>query len=1002
MKRTIVSFGALVPALLLVLAPTAHGQGEPYVIQGTVTAAEGGQTLSNVTVQIRGTNFGAITDQDGTFTIRARIAGGDYTLQYSYVGRNTVTRSVTLGSDRSVNVEPVAMREKALEMEAIAVTIAGAETERAKLPNSVSVVAGEEVNQAPGAVAVDQALQGKVAGAVIVETNGQPGGGVSIRLRGVSSISGNAEPLIVVDGILLDNSSDALIGLSANASGGGRGNSSLTNRLGDLSPADIDHIEVLKGATATALYGSRANNGVIQIFTKQGRQGAPRITLTTSVQANQNPETYDLLLEPVAVQTDVAVGLAPSLGAPVDRFDVQDQIFRTGYGTSNSLSISGGNEQTSYYFSGNYLKEQGTVESTDYEKKDVRLNLTHQVNERLSVTGRANYLDSVTNLIPEGEQTQGVLTAITFTPTSWNPAFNPNLGRFPYNPLGLGNPLDVIENWRTEENVTRFTGNAEAELHLLDNLRAGYMLGIDDYRLQDTYLQPPFSLTANFNGFIQTPVRDSRQITSLATVNHDTRLGEGLELGSTGGFRYSRERAEVIRAAAQDLPPGAEVVSGATQFASQSISVQERAEFFLQEQLSFGDRLTLTGAVNYEGASSFGEDERWQIYPKVGAAWRLDQEPWWEGNAIDRFVDQLKLRAAYGESGGPTPGAYELFDNLVTQNFAGKPGRVPSTQLGNPELRPEREREFEAGFEASLLDDRVGLDFSAYWDETEDLILSVPLPTSRGISSQLQNIGVIENRGWELSLTTVNLTRENFSWRSRLSLGGNENEVKELVTEADSILVGYLNWVIEGQPVGVFYGWFYDRNEDGTLKLDAAGKPRRARNAQNVPARRILGDPNPDLLASLANTVNWGQNLEFYVLLDGRFGNEVANFSRRITQFLGSDPIMIEEINGTVVPGYYGRNAERFNAYEEYIEPGWFVKLREVAATWRVDPRWVQAFGASGMSLRIAGRNLYTWTDYTGLDPEINLFAANTVAIGVDFSNVPIPRNYSISATFNF
>jgi TonB-linked SusC/RagA family outer membrane protein len=998
MKRNLVRIATILPAILLALAPMAWGQRAPYIIQGTVVDAASGRPFSNVQVQIRGTDFGGVTNQNGEYTIRAQIASGAYTLEYSFVGRNTITREVTLGANRTVSVEQVAMRETALPMEAIAVTIAGQETERAKMPNSVAVVGGEEINDAPGAVTIDQALQGKVAGAVILETNGQPGGGVSIRLRGVSSVLGGAEPLIVVDGIIIDNSSEALISFSGNAI---RGNQSLTNRLADLSPDDIDRVEVLKGSTATALYGSRANNGVIQIFTKRGQQGAPRITFTTSVQANQNPETYELLLEPVATENDRAAGLG-AVGTPVDRFDVQDQIFRTGYGTSNSLSLSGGNEQTSYYFSGNYIREDGTVQSTDYEKKDVRLNLTHQVNDRLSVTGRANYIDSDTNLIPEGEQTQGVLTFITFTPTSFNPAFNPELGRFPYTPLGLANPFDVIENWRIDESVKRFIGNAEAQYDLLDNLRLGYMLGIDDYDLKNTYLQPQFSLTATSMGSIQTPTRFSRQITSLATASHDAQIGQGMDLASLAGFRFTRDHGETIRAEARDLPPLAEVVTGATQLASQSIAIVERAEFFLQEQLSFGERLTLTGAVNYEGASPFGEDERWQLYPKIGAAWRLDQEAWWEGGFLARAFDQLKLRAAYGESGGQPPSAYEVFNNFVSLNFAGKPGRVPSTQLGNPTLKPEREREIEAGFEASLLDERIGVDFTAYWDKTEDLILPVPLPTSRGVSAQLQNIGKLENRGWELSLTSVNLDREDFSWRSRLSLGHNENEVTELVTEADSLLFGYLNWVIEGQPLGVFYGWYYDRNEDGTLRLDANGRPRRARNPQNVAARRILGDPNPDLVASLANTVGWGQNFEFYVLLDGRFGNEVANFSRRIMGFLGSDPILIEEIRGEKPVGYYGRNAERFNAYEEYIEPGWFVKLREIAATWRLDPTWVQAFGARGMSVRLAGRNLYTWTDYSGLDPEINLFAANTVAIGVDFSNVPIPRTYSASLSFNF
>ncbi len=978
--------------------PALAQEGEPYVIQGTVVDPSSGRPLPNVTVQIRGTGFGAVTDAQGSYVIRASIASGDYTLVYSFVGRNTTTRSVTLGANRTVSVDSVALPETAIEMDQIAVTIAGQETERAKIANSVESVAGERINQAAGATSVDQALQGKVAGAVIVETSGQPGGGVSIRLRGASSILGGGEPLIVLDGVLIDNDNEALISLSGNAVRGGQ---ALTNRLGDLAPSDIEKIEVLKGSAAAALYGSRANNGVIQIFTKSGRQGAPRITLRTEVSANENPDTYDLLLVPRASIADVALGLAENVGDPVERFDIQDEVFRTGYGTTNSLSVAGGNESTSYYLSAGLHNEDGILESTGEERKDVRVNLTQQVNDRLQVVGRVSYIDKDVDLIPEGEQTQGVLTSIIFTPPSFDPFFDPELGRFPYNPILGANPFDVIENWVASEEVNRFIGSFEGRYGLLDNLSVRYLFGLDDYRLKNTFLQPPFATSANFTGSIQTPVRFSQQITSEATADHDY-LIPGIEFSSLAGYRYTRDRGEVIRAAAQDLPPETETVTGATQFASQSISVVERAELFFQEQVTFGDRLTLTGAFNYEGASAFGSDERWQLYPKFGAAWLLDREPWWEGSGVSNLLSTLKLRAAYGESGGQPPGAYELFNNFVALDFAGRPGRVPSLQLGNEGLKPEREREIEGGFTAGLLDDRVSVDFTYYHDRTDDLILSVPQTPSRGVAFQLQNIGELENRGWELSLETVNLSREDLTWRSRLALAGNENEVQKLVTAQDSLLFGYLTWVIEDQPVGVFYGWHYARDENGNIILGEDGIPDRAFNEEGVASRKFLGDPNPDLIASLANTFSWGPNLDFYVLFDGRFGNEVANFSRRISEFFGADPKIAEEISGDKPQGFYARNVARLLTYEEFIEPGWFVKLREVSASYRFTQPWVASFGARGLTVRLAGRNLYTWTDYSGLDPEINLFGFNTVARGVDFANAPIPRTVSASLTFEF
>jgi len=997
--------------LLAALATPVAGQG-PYTLRGAVVDAGSQRPLANVTVTLRGTNARAVSNASGQYALSASVAPGSYTLTFTALGRGAVTRAVTLAAERAVEVPAVAMREQALELEGLVVTGQGTPVERRRVGNTVATVRGDEINQAPAAVSVDRALQGRVPGAVISQNSGSPGAGTSINLRGTSSILGGNEPLVVVDGVIIENNSEALISLGANAT---RPGSAVSNRLNDLAPGDVERVEVLKGAAAAALYGSRANNGVIQIVTRRGSEGRPRITYSSEVTTSAVPRQYEVMDLPLAGPGDSlyvtqADGTRYRVGEAVTRYDIQDEIFRRATGTSQQLSLSSGAGGTTYYLSANWLNQPGVVRSTGQDKRTVRGTLTQRVSSLLEVTASGAYIRNETSFQPEGEQTQGALTIALFTPTSFNYAFDPVRGIYPYTPIITANPLVVLDQVQADANVDRFIGSLQARITPLPSLTLTALAGLDDSREENVFLQPPYSISPTYTGLISNPVRSVRRWNTDLTATHETRAGSLLGLTTTAGFRYTSDRSNIIRAAAEGLPPSQGTVGGATQFASQGITELRTAGGYLQERLAFGDRLFVTGAVNVEGSSAFGEDVRYQTFPRLGFSWVVDEMPFWESMPLSSAISSLRLRGSYGETGGQPPSAYLTTNNFVDALFGGRPGQAGSTTLANPDLRPERQREFEAGFDLGLWGDRVTLELTGYDQRTTDLVLLVPLHPSSGFGEQYQNIGEISNRGLEISLGADVLRRGRFAWDARLTYAANRNRVEQLRTDADTITSEYLNIVTEGQPIGVFYGSVYPRGAAGNIVL-FNGRPRRDRAcpaagcasaADSVILREVIGDPNPDFTAALSNHFRFGDRLELSVLLDGRFGNDVANFTRRIQDFFGLSAQTEQEATGQVPVGYYFSNSERHLLYEAFIEDGSFVKLREVSLGFTLDPAWVRRFGADGAQLRLAGRNLHTWTDYSGVDPEINLFGGSTIARGVDFVTTPIPRSFSLGLTLNF
>src|SRR5688500_1465375 len=990
------------------LCPAIAAAQGTATIRGRVTETATGAPVPSAQIRVEGTTLGALTGPDGTYTITGvppgpqfistrRVGFAPERVPVSATAGATVTRDFTL-------------RAAAVTLNEVVVTGVAAPTTKRQLGNTIETVSGEEVARAPGISSIDQALQGRVTGAVISENSGQPGGGISIRLRGTNSILGGAEPLYVNDGVIVDNSSEALVSLSGNAP---RGNQALSNRMADFDPGDVERIEVLKGAAAAALYGARANNGVIQIFTRRGQEGRPRIAATTDVTWSKTPKRYDLNMSPFAGTPDVNFGGASAFGAPIQRYDIQDQIFRTGLGTNTRLSLSGGNDGTSYFMGGGYQKEEGIVRPTEYTRRNVRANVSQRLSSQLEVTLRGNYINSIADFIPEGEQTQGVLTSLVFTPTSVNPAFNPNTGRYPYNPLLGANPLDVIENWSAPENVARLLGGVDFTWRPLTSLSVKYAAGLDDYRREARYFQPPFSTSASFTGSIQNPVQFSRLFNNDLIASHSWTPRPALGLNTSLGFRYTSDKNETVRAAGSDLGPGQTLVGGATQTATQSRSELRTVGWYIEERVNLGERLYVTGGVNWDASSAFGSENRVQMFPRLGLSYVLDQESWWQ-NRMGNLLSSFRLRAAYGETGGQPPGLYSRFANYVNTSFSGRPGLVSSITAGNPGLKPERQREYEGGFDAGFLNDRAQIEFSVYDKKTTDLVLSIPLPPSSGFQQQFQNIGSLSNKGVELALNTVNLSNARFGWRSRFTYSANRSRIDRLVTSADTLLFDYLNAIIVGQPIGVFLGGTYARTPDGQIayrNFTTGGQtyllPYRQQDTLAsgaiVNSRRVIGDPNPKFIATLNNDFDIDARIRLNVLLDGRYGNDVANFSRRIQELFGAAKVNEREISGdTINRTFSGNPTGRSLIYEEYVEDGSYIKLREIALQFTLPPGLVSRFGAEGASVRVAGRNLKTWTDYSGLDPETNTFSASTVSRGVEFATTPIPRQFIIGFSFNY
>jgi TonB-linked SusC/RagA family outer membrane protein len=983
MRTRLASVPVLVLALVTgVLAPLPAQ--ELYTLTGRVRDAETGAPLTGAQVSVRNARVGALTNTAGAYTFVARLAAGAYVIEAQMIGRETVTQTLTLGADRAVAVPEFSLRMTALSLGEIVVTGTAAPTARRALGNAVSSIEGRAVNEA-GGFTIDQALQGKVAGAVITSNTGTPGGGVSVRLRGTSSIVSGAEPLYIVDGVIVDNNGDQQLNF------GYRSNPS--NRLADLDPNDIERVEILKGAAAAALYGSRANNGVVQIFTKRGVAGGTQLDAASRFTYGEVPKRIAFALTP----KDPA-------GATVARFDPQDLIFRTPLSNDSYVALSGGTADTRFYLSTNWVKENGIMEASDHEKLNVRMNLDQRVGSRLDVSAGANFVHSHSNIVINGEQgSGGLLTAIVFTPTTVDLAardpvtgglVNTLAGPFP-------NPLDVIENWKQPQDVNRFVGSLQLKANPLQQLRLGYTLGFDRYEMETAQSIPRGDVSFPL-GSASSANRRNMLLNNDLNASYDFALGGSLRLSSAAGLNHTWTRVDQFNLGASDVTPFTSLVRGAVQSASESQTETVTFGVFGQQQLAWNDRLFLTGALRWDASSTFGDDERWQLYPKVSGSWLASQEPFWTGSRLD-FVSELRLRGALGWAGNQPPlsEAYARVPRFVTSINVTRLGLVPSAQVGNPALKPERQREWEVGLDASFWNRRIGTAFTYYDKFTQDLLLVRPFVPSAGYGSILDNVGALSNTGIELELTTVNVERRDWSWNTRFLYSRNRNRVEKLTIAP--FFVGYTNLVMEGQPLGTHYMEAYRRDPaTGAILEDAVGPVREERLGIGPIAssfKQIVGkDPWPDFTASLGNDFRY-KGFDLSVLFDGSWGHYLWNQTRRIMDLFAAGPLYDRLLRGEINAATRTRIQ---GIWEAYLEDATYVKLRDVTLRWGTRADWLRGIGADQLQVELVGHNLHTWTDYSGYDPEVNMFGLSTVERGTDFAVYPNPRTVGVGFRLSY
>lgn len=980
----------LIPALL-------HAQSTRYTISGIVVDTDAGEPLAGANISIQNLVVGTAADAEGNFELVVNLNPGTYTLNFSFVGFKRIRRDITLGDESSVNVGTIEMEPDIIGSEEVVITGTSVLTSKKQLGNSISTVSGKDIEES-GATSIDRALSGKISGAQITQNSGNPAGGISVRLRGTSTVNGSSEPLYIIDGVIVNNDSPQLIDLGGYAQ----------NRLADLNPNDIDRIEVIKGAAAAAIYGSRASNGVVQIFTKRGSQSkSPQITFSTNFKVNELRKKIPynqvpLLFANPADNSDFST-------VEAQRFDYQDYFFNTGLGVENYLSVSGGSGNTRYFLSGSRLNNEGIIRNTDFQRTGGRLRLDQTINQWASVSLGANYTFSESREIPNGgiNQPYGALTGFVFSQNTIDA--RPEFGVYPVTSLLVArtNPREAVDRFDFGQKINRFIGDFQVNLIPFRGFGVDLIFGVDTYTQSATALIPPNNTSPNPDGFARTANLTNLQLNTDLNLRYATDLSPSVTSTSSGGFTLQYDESESIGITSNKLSPITKTTDAGSitgRFDIRSERVIEGA--FVQQTFGFVEKIFITGAARIDASSAFGENDRWQFYPKASASYLISEESFWKNSPIANTVSSFKLRASVGQAGNLTGiGAFDRFTNYNPVPISGKTGLLPSSSLGTPDIKPERQTEVEFGTDIALFNNRVGYEFTYYNKEVEDLLLDRTLSPSTGFDTRLENVGTMTNQGFEMSLTGVPI--QNNDWRVSFTAiySQNRNEVDGI--EGDILqLPGSFGVSVakNKEPLGVFFFSYYARNEDGSLLLTPQGLPQREREGRDADGQptgavlnRVIGDPNPDYIASLISEVDY-KKFSFRVQFDAVQGFDVFNFTSRVmnNRLFGGGERYGQELSGELPKGL--NNAE-VPIFEAWIEDGSFIKLRELSLSYATD---VRALGLKNLRFSLIGRNLFSIDDYSGQDPEVNAAGQSTSVRGFDFAEVPIPRTYSLGITANF
>lgn len=1041
-------------AVMLLCSLSVWAQRTAYVIKGKVSDASGG--LPGATIKIDGTAFGAMTDLEGSYTLNANLNSGRYKISVSSVGYATKVQEVNL-DNQTVFTLDVTLKDDIMNLDEVVVTGSTIRTSRRELGNAISAVNADQLKET-GSSNLVSALQGKVPGAQITQNSGDPAGGITVRLRGVKSIQGSSDPLYVIDGVIVSNSS---ANVSQTALGNQVGAATIgTNRLADINPADIESINVINGAAAAAQYGSRAANGVVLITTKRGKTGTPRITFTTSVNANELRKkvfisTYgkqfgftglrlhtigaisaaQITANPgttvVGIQRDGTTSNLANNLVDVKRYDYQDQIFQTGMGTDNNVSISGGTDKTQYFASLSYMKNEGIIKGTDFNRYGVRARVDQRLANWAKMSVGLSYTNSFSNEKANGNVFYSPINSVNITNNIYDITIRDAAGNLQAVEPTRVNPLTTIEAMKFTQAVNRTVNDFQLNLTPFKGFAIDWIVGVDAYSaLGKNYIPAyPYQAVSGLpaerypNGFASNANNNSLLFNTDLNISYERELSKDFKMNLIAGGNYQSSKVEFARASGENLAPFIETVSGAastTVTAGFGLDQYNLSGVFGQATFGYKNLAFITGAIRQDRSSKFSPSETKQLYPKLSGSFVPSDLDFWKNSKINNILSGLKLRASWGEAGNLTGiGSYDRFWQFLPVPLLGKNTIVPSSTLANPSVRPERMTETEGGADLSFWKNKINVGVTVYKQKISDLVVNRVLAATTGGTSIVNNVGTMENKGLEIALNMTPVKTKDFNWDFTVIYNRNRNKVISLgsPTVAISNVSGAPVFLIEGQPASVFYDFPYARNPDGSLLLTSQSLPQRERgtqasnavvyepkrNAAGQPSyeagttfvRTIIGNPNPNWTGSFVNTLGW-KNFNFRFLLDAVQGVSVFNADKRTRNNVGIGDIAEKEMTGELPRGYV---FSLVNISEYRVDNGSFVKLRELSFGYQL-PNIIK--GINNINLTLVGRNLVSWDNYNGFDPETNAGGNNDLLRNVDFGNVPIPKTYQVQLTATF
>jgi len=960
-------------------------------ISGTVTDTEG-EPLIGASILVEGTSTGTVTDIDGQYSIS--VPEGANTLIFSYTGFQR--QEIEIGASNTIDVE---MEEDVIGLADVVVVGYGEQSNRYKV-QSIAQVGEEDIANVP-TISPQQLLQGQAAGVQLTNTSGVLGAATAIRIRGVASLNAGGQPLIVVDGVPLNDGdySNTL------------GSPSALNPLQDINPNDIESMSVLKDAAAAAIYGSRGANGVILITTKKGKAGTNRINLNYYTGWSEATDTYDMMNADQYRQFQAEYNDNPDV--PSGSFNWPEAVLQTGRINSYDASVSGGSDKTQYYIGGTFLDQSNYVIGNELQKIAGRLNFKHTVSERFRFGANIGISNVDNDRISSDNSTFAPLTS-SYLQLPYVEAFNED-GTF-RNTGFIANVLAIEELSIRDLISRRTTANTYAMLDILPGLTARTDFGIDNIQTEQTTRDPNVVSPGGY-GFREIN-QDIKWLTTN-TLNFNRTFGQNT-IDAVAGISYETSRREDTAVEASDFAADAlrNVASGATPtttFASRT----EWALFsqFLRANYRFKDRYLFEGSLRRDGSSRFGEDNRYGTFWALAGGWIISEESFFQNVG---FINYLKLSASYGVSGNDRIGNFAslgLYQSGVDSDYAGLPGLRP-TQAANPELKWEETSQFDVGISAQLFNSRLSLDVNYYEKNTTDLLLDFNLPEALGISSITRNAGEMRNRGVDLNIRSVNVRTQDFEWTTSLNMGFLDNEILDLPgasvdPDGNPFIQGSPSQrAIVGHSANTFYLVRYNglNNEGDATWLDAEGNETTSYSSND---RVIVGSAIPEFTGGFTNTIRY-KGLDFSFLFNFVYGNEVMLDELRFTEniiggFNLSTRVLdywTESNQDAFAPSPDSPTATTFAQRSTLqLMDGSFLRLRNITLGYTINGDDVGVGVLNSARFYVMGQNLWTLVadDFRGQDPEVNeAGAGDNLSQGESFFTPPQPKMVTVGVNITF